>query len=33
MEEEGGVKVGHSSEVHPSNEASRTLKFLPIVDV
>jgi hypothetical protein len=33
MEEEGGAKVGYSSKVHFSNEASRTLKFLPIVVV
>jgi len=33
MEEEGGAKVGYSLEVHYSNEASRYLKFLPIVVV
>jgi hypothetical protein len=33
MEEEGATKVGYSLEVHFSNEASRTLKFLPIVVV
>jgi len=33
MEEEGGANVGFSSKVHSSNEASKTLKFLPIVVV
>jgi hypothetical protein len=33
MEEEGGAKVGFSSEVHSLDEAFRTLKFLPIVVV
>jgi hypothetical protein len=33
MEEEGGAKVGYFLEVHSSYEASRTLKFLPIVVV
>jgi hypothetical protein len=33
MEEEGEPKVGYSLEVHSSNEASRILKFLPIVVV
>jgi hypothetical protein len=33
MEEESGAKVGYFSKVHFSNEASRTLKFLPIVVV
>jgi hypothetical protein len=33
MEEEGGPKVGYYLEVHYSNEAFRTLKFLPIVVV
>jgi hypothetical protein len=33
MEEEGGAKVGYSLEMHSSNEASRTLKFLAIVVV
>jgi hypothetical protein len=33
MEEEGGANVGFSLEVHSSNEASKTLKFLPIVVV
>jgi hypothetical protein len=33
MEEEGGAKVGYFSKVHSSNEASKTLKFLPIVVV
>jgi len=33
MEEENGAKVGYFSKVHSSNEASRTLKFLPIVVV
>jgi hypothetical protein len=33
MEEEGGANEGHSLEVHHSDEASKTLKFLPIVVV
>jgi hypothetical protein len=33
MEEKGGAKVGYSVKVHSSNEAFRTLKFLPIVIV
>jgi hypothetical protein len=33
MEDEGGAKVGYSSYMYSSNEASRTLKFLPIVVV
>jgi hypothetical protein len=33
MEEEGGAKGGVVSEVHSSNEASKTFKFLPIVVV
>jgi hypothetical protein len=33
MEEEGGAKVGSYLEVHSSNEAFRTLKFIPIVVV
>jgi hypothetical protein len=33
MEKENGAKVGYFSKVHSSNEASKTLKFLPIVVV
>jgi hypothetical protein len=33
MEEEVGAKVGYYIKVHYSNEAFRTLKFLPIVVV
>jgi hypothetical protein len=33
MEEEGGAKVGYYLEMHFSNEAFGTLKFLPIVVV
>jgi hypothetical protein len=31
MEEEDGVKVEYFSKVHSSNEASKILKFLPIM--
>jgi hypothetical protein len=31
IEKENGVEVGYSLEVHFSNEASKTLKFLPII--
>jgi hypothetical protein len=33
MEEESGAKVGYYLKVHSSNEAFRTLKFLPIMVV
>jgi hypothetical protein len=33
MEEEGGAKVGYFLEVHSSNQAFKTLKFLAIVVV
>jgi hypothetical protein len=33
MEEEGGAKVGYYLKVHSSIEASRTLKFIPIMVV
>jgi hypothetical protein len=33
MEDKGGAKVGYYLEVHSSNEASKTLKFLLIVVV
>jgi hypothetical protein len=33
MTEEEGAKVGYSSKVHALDEASRILKFLPIVVV